>query len=180
MKKQCALFAALLLACGSPLTGGSDGFTATAQSQSREVSGIVYGSNGEPLIGAVITVKGTSRGVATDVDGKFVLSVAPGNVLQISYVGEKTQEIKIGSQKTLEIKMQSNVTDLDEVVVTALGLKKDKKSLGYSIDDIDAEELMKNKSNNPINSLSGKIAGVNITQTSGAAGAGYSSWRYVA
>ncbi len=172
MKKQCALFAALLLACGSPLTGGSDGFTATAQSQSREVSGIVYGSNGEPLIGAVITVKGTSRGVATDVDGKFVLSVAPGNVLQISYVGEKTQEIKIGSQKTLEIKMQSNVTDLDEVVVTALGLKKDKKSLGYSIDDIDAEELMKNKSNNPINSLSGKIAGVNITQTSGAAGAG--------
>lgn len=172
MKKQCALFAALFLACGSPLLGGADGFTATAQSQSGEVSGIIYGSNGEPLPGAVVSVKGTSRGVAADADGKFRISAAPGSVLQISFVGEKTQEIRVGSQKNYTIRMVSNVTDLEEVVVTALGLKKDKKSLGYSVDDIDADELMKNKSNNAINSLSGKIAGVNITQTSGAAGAG--------
>ena len=172
MKKQFALFTAFLLACGSPLISNYDGFTAMAQSQTREVTGIVYGSNGEPLTGAAVTVKGTSRGVATDIDGKFKIQAAPGNELQISYVGEKTQVIKVGSQTSLTIKMSSSVTNLDEVVVTALGIKKDKKSLGYAIEDINAEELMRNKSNNPINSLSGKIAGVNITQGSGAAGSG--------
>lgn len=172
MKKQFALFTAFLLACGSPLISNYDGFTAMAQSQTREVTGIVYGSNGEPLTGAAVTVKGTSRGVATDIDGKFKIQAAPGNELQISFVGEKTQVIKVGSQTSLTIKMSSSVTNLDEVVVTALGIKKDKKSLGYAIEDINAEELMRNKSNNPVNSLSGKIAGVNITQSSGAAGAG--------
>lgn len=148
------------------------GFSAVAQSQRGEVTGTVIGSNGEPLIGAVVTVKGTSRGVSTDADGKFTLAAAPGSVLQVSYVGEQTQEVRVGSQKNYEIRLSSNLTDLDEVVVTALGLKKDKKSLGYSVDDLNADELMKNKSNNAINSLSGKIAGVNITQTSGSAGAG--------
>lgn len=173
MKKLCAMFVTLFLAGGYPLctTGG---FTATAQSQQGAVSGIVYDSAGDPLIGAVVKVKGTNKGTTTDVDGKFTIDAKPGQTLVVSYVGEKTQEITVGSSRNYTVNLQSSSQNLDEVVVTALGLKKDKKSLGYSIDEIDSEELMRNKSANAINSLSGKIAGVTITQTSGAAGAGSS------
>ena len=174
MKKQCALLVALFLATGSPAWIGSQsiGFTATAQSYAGRVTGTVKDSKGEPLIGATIMVKGTSRGVTTDADGNFSIAAAPGNTIVISYVGEKTQEVKVGSSKTLNVTMSGNATNLDEVVVTALGIKKEKKSLGYAVDDLNADELMKNKSTNAINSLAGKIAGVNITQSSGAAGAG--------
>ena len=90
----------------------------------------------------------------------------------MSYVGAKTQEVAVGAARSYTVTLKSTTQNLDEVVVTALGIKKDKKSLGYAVDDLNADELMKNKSANAINSLSGKIAGVNITQTSGSAGAG--------
>lgn len=171
MKKQFALFVALSLAMGTPafLNMPTSGFTAIAQTQ--KATGIVTDSNGEPLIGASIMVKGTTRGTTTDINGKFSVNAAPGSSLVVSYVGQATKEVKVGNTP-LTIKLQGGGEQLDEVVVTALGIKKDKKSLGYAVDDLNADELMKNKNANAINSLSGKIAGVNITQSSGAAGSG--------
>ena len=171
MKKQFALFVALSLAMGTPafLNMPTSGFTAIAQTQ--KATGIVTDSNGEPLIGASVMVKGTTRGTTTDIDGKFSVNAAPGSSLVISYVGQATKVVKVGNTP-LTIALKATGEQLDEVVVTALGIKKDKKSLGYAVDDLNADELMKNKSANAINSLSGKIAGVNITQSSGAAGSG--------
>lgn len=172
MKKQLALFAALTLACGAPTAyvGSTiSGFSAVAQT--NKVAGTVVDETGEPLAGVSIIVKGKSGGVATDLDGKFAIVVAPGQTIKFSYVGYKTQEVAYSGQ-ALNIQMEPSATALDEVVVTALGIKKDKKSLGYAIDEINSDELMLNKNTNAINSLSGKIAGVQITQSSGAAGSG--------
>ena len=172
MKKQLALLAALAIACGAPagMTSlPSTGFT--AQAQTNKVSGVIRDAQGEPLIGATVKVKGTNRGAATDVDGKYSINANPGDVLVVSYIGSKPKEITVGSGN-MDITMEAGDQVLDEVVVTALGIRKDKKSLGYAVDDLKAEELMRNKNANAINSLSGKIAGVNITQSSGAAGSG--------
>ena len=116
-------------------------------------------------------VKGTKMGTATDVNGKFSIKAAQGSTLVVTYIGSKPTEVKV-TGSVVNVKVADGTTNLDEVVVTALGIKKDKKSLGYAVDDLSSEELMRNKSTNAINSLSGKIAGVNITQSSGAAGAG--------
>ena len=173
MKKQCVLLAALALACGVPAgftsVDSNVGFSAVAQT--NKVTGVVRDANGDPLIGATVKVKGTTRGTATDIDGKYSIVAAPGNTLVISYVGSQPMEVTV-TGSTMDVAMQDNNTNLSEVVVTALGIKKERKSLGYAVDDLKADELMRNKSANPINSLSGKIAGVNITQSSGAAGSG--------
>ena len=170
MKKQCALFVALFLAFGNPMWSGSESVGFTAVAQTGKVRGVVKDANGEPLIGATVMVKGTNNGVSTDASGAFSINAAAGKTLIVSYVGYKSKEVKAANG--LNVVLESTSTSLDEVVVTALGIKKDKKSLGYAIDDLSSEELMKNKSANALSSLSGKIAGVNITQSSGAAGAG--------
>ena len=171
MKKKCALLTALFLACGTP---SFSSFTAVAQTQQTaagKVTGTVTDSKGEPLIGATVQVKNSKVGTATDIDGRFSLNAKPGDVLVVSYVGQQPKTVKV-TAGVMNITLDANATVLEDVVVTALGIKKDKKSLGYAIDEIDSEELMRNKSTNAINSLSGKIAGVSITQSSGAAGAG--------
>ena len=173
MKKQCVLLAALAIAFGAPVgmtsVDSQLGFEAVAQS--NKVTGVVRDANGDPLIGATVMVKGTNRGTATDIDGRYSIAAAPGSTLVISYIGAKPMEMKVtGGNMDITMSEDSNV--LSDVVVTALGIKKDKKSLGYAVDDLKADELMRNKSANAINSLAGKIAGVNITQSSGAAGSG--------
>ena len=167
--KQFALFLALSCAGALPFTSGMTAMAQTAPA--GKATGQVVDAEGEPLVGATVTVKGTKTVVATDAEGKFSVTAKPGQTLQISYIGCANQDVKVGDGP-LSVVMQSSSTNLDEVVVTALGLKKDKKSLGYAIDDVNSEELMKNKSANPLTSLSGKVAGVNITQSSGAAGSG--------
>ena len=172
MKKQIALLAALVLACGAPIgtaSWQSTGFTASAQNS--KVTGVVRDGNGEPLIGATVQVKGTNRVTATDINGKYSIQAAPGSTLVIKYVGSPTQEVNV-TGSSMDINMSDANNTLDEVVVTALGIKKDRKSLGYAVEDLKADELMRNKNTNAINSLAGKIAGVSVTQTSGAAGSG--------
>lgn len=173
MKKQVALFTALSLACAMPALTGVPGvgFTASAQAAQTTVTGTVTDAQGEPLVGVSVMVKGTQKGGQTDIDGKFSVVGRPGQTLVLSYVGYRTKEVT-AAPTPMAIVMESTDTQLNEVVVTALGIKKDKKSLGYAIDELNADELMQNKSANAINSLSGKIAGVNVTQSSGAAGAG--------
>lgn len=139
------------------------------------VEGVVIDQNGDPLIGVNVLVKGTTKGTSTDFDGRFSLDdVEEDAVLVLSYIGYQTLEVQVDGRSELSIRMTSDSQMLDEVVVTALGIKKEKKALGYAVQDISSEELMKNKNTNLVNSLSGKIAGVNITQTSGGAGAGAS------
>lgn len=113
-------------------------------------------------------VKGTSNGTLTNPDGTFTLSnVAPGATIVFSSIGYKTVEVVYEGQP-VNVTIAEDNELLDESVVTALGIKRERKSLGYAVEDINASELMKNKTANAISSLSGKIAGVNITQSSGA------------
>ena len=140
--------------------------------QAKKITGKVVDAAGEPIIGASVLVKGSGTGAVTDVNGNFSVDAAAGSTLEVSFIGYKSVIIKVANATTYNVTLQDDSQALDEVVVTAMGIKKDRKALGYAIDNVGAEELMKNKSANAINSLAGKVAGVTITQTSGAAGAG--------
>lgn len=140
--------------------------------QTKKISGKVVDSAGEPIVGASVLVKEAGTGSVSDLDGKFTVEAAQGYTLMVSFVGYRTIEVKVTNETFYLVTLSDDAQALNEVVVTAMGIKKDRKSLGYAVEDISAEELMKNKSVNPINSLAGKIAGVNITQGGGAAGSG--------
>lgn len=140
--------------------------------QARKITGRVVDVSGEPIIGASVLVKGSGTGAVTDIDGNFTVNASVGSTLEISFIGYKAATVKVTNASSYAITLQDDSQALDEVVVTAMGIKKDRKSLGYAIADVNADELMRNKSVNPINSLAGKIAGVNITQGGGAAGTG--------
>lgn len=129
----------------------------------KSISGIVYG-DGEPLIGATIAVKGTSKGTITDIDGKFELSDIPEEaaVLVISYTGYTPLEMEIGATTFFEISLTASNILLDEVVVTSFGIERSKKALGYAVQDVDAADLVEARSTNVVNSLSGRVAGVQI------------------
>ncbi|MGH2645122.1 MAG: TonB-dependent receptor plug domain-containing protein, partial [Chitinophagaceae bacterium] len=142
--------------------------------QERTITGTVLSPGNTPIEGATVGIKGTSKGTLTDQNGKFKISADPGDILVVSTVGFTTSEIKVGNSSTVSITLQQGNKGLQEVVVTALGIKKDRRALGYSVSELNAKELMKNENTNVINSLVGKVPGVNITQFSGAAGAGAS------
>lgn len=174
-------FLAMMLA-GSFLAGttslaseskaGSLSEAAASQQQNRTVTGKVVDASGQGTVGIGVMVKGTSNGTLTNPDGTFTLSnVAPGATIVFSSIGYKTVEVVYEGQP-VNVTIAEDNELLDESVVTALGIKRERKSLGYAVEDINASELMKNKTANAISSLSGKIAGVNITQSSGAAGSG--------
>ena len=146
--------------------------TGAIWAQNVKVSGTVSDVNGEPLIGAYVLLQGTSTGTSTDVDGKYVLDVPANGTLVFQLMGMQEQAIPVNNRSVINVTMQEDAVMLEDVVVTALGIKKERKSLGYAVSDIKADELMKNKTANPISSLSGKIAGVNITQSGGGAGSG--------
>ena len=154
-----------------PKAGSLSKATASEQ-QNRTVTGKVIDASGQGTVGIGVMVKGTSNGTLTNTDGTFSLSnVAPGSTIVFSSIGYKTIEV-VWNGQTLNVTIAEDNELLDESVVTALGIKRERKSLGYAVEDINASELMKNKTANAISSLSGKIAGVNITQSSGAAGSG--------
>ena len=117
-------------------------------------------------------VKGTSRGTVSDADGHFTLSAPQGTTLEVSCIGFEKKTIKVPASGKVSVMLNEDSRSLGDVVVTAMGIKKERKALGYSVTDMKADELMKNKNTNVINSLAGKVPGVNITQSSGAAGAG--------
>ena len=140
--------------------------------QNVKVSGTVTDNSGEPLIGVYVLVEGTTTGTSTDFDGKYTLD-APANAnLVFTLMGMKNAVVAVNNRSTIDVVMEEDAVLLDDVVVTAMGIKKDRKALGYSVTEMKADELLKNKQTNVVNSLAGKIAGVNVTQGSGAAGAG--------
>ncbi|HDJ33923.1 MAG TPA: SusC/RagA family TonB-linked outer membrane protein, partial [Bacteroidetes bacterium] len=142
--------------------------------QAVVISGTVTSSvEGEgPIPGVQVVVKGTTIGTTTDIDGNYSLSVPEGTeTLVFHFVGMKTVEEKIEGRTTINVVMEPDVLGIDEVVVTALGITREKKALGYSVTDVSGEELARVKDANIVNTLQGKVAGVQITNASGAVGA---------
>lgn len=135
------------------------------------ISGTVNDSSGIPLPGVNVIVKGTSTGTATDFDGNFSLEVEAGAILEISYVGYKTEEINVEGQTTITVTLQEDAESLDEVVVTAQGIKKSKKALGYAVTQLKSQDVEKRPEANLAKTLQGKIAGVNISTSNGQTGA---------
>ena len=135
-----------------------------ANAQTKTVSGkVISADDGMGIPGVTVQVKGTTIGTTTDLDGMFSLSVEPTHkTLVFSYVGMSTQEIAIGDQTTFNVTMESEATLMDEVVVTALGITREKKSLGYATQQVSGDDINTIKNDNFINNLQGKSAGVNI------------------
>ncbi|MDR3269796.1 MAG: SusC/RagA family TonB-linked outer membrane protein [Tannerella sp.] len=175
-KLACMLFAVMAIAmAGNVAASANDGTSkepADLQQAGKTITGTVVDKNGEPLVGVSVSLQGTTVGTITDVDGKFSLKVSNDNqVLSFTYIGYKT--VTVSAQKNvIALTMEEDALLMDEVVVTAMGIRKERKALGYAVQEINSGELLKNKTANPINSLAGKIAGVNVTQSSGSAGSG--------
>ncbi len=136
------------------------------------VTGVVTSADDTfPVIGASIMEKGTTNGTITDFDGIYTLTVSDNATLVVSYVGMKSQEIKVTGPKH-DVVLQSDAIAVEEVVVTAMGVVQEKKRLNFAVQNIDSESLTQNKSANFVNSLQGKIAGVSVTNGSGSPNAG--------
>ena len=133
-------------------------------------SGTITDAQGEPLIGVSVLIKGTSNGTITDMDGNFKIQASKGDVLEISYVGYATQTITLANAQPLKITMGEDAQALDEVVVTALGIKRATKALSYNVQEVKGDELTTVKDANFMNSLAGKVAGVNINASSSGVG----------
>lgn len=137
----------------------------------RKVTGQVVDEQGEPLIGVNVLIKGSSTGVITDLDGNYTLNTSEKSpILQFSYIGYKSQDIPLKNQTLINLTMQSDTQIIDEVVVTALGIKRASKALSYNVQQVSEDELLKNKDANFINALSGKVAGVTINSSSSGVG----------
>ncbi|MEN0004554.1 MAG: SusC/RagA family TonB-linked outer membrane protein [Bacteroidota bacterium] len=134
----------------------------------RTLTGTVVDDIGEPLIGASVLVKGTSTGTVTEVDGTYSLQVPEdAKVLTFSYTGYTTQEVEIGTTNVIDMTLTFDVLNIDEVVVTAIGIERNKKDIGYAITTVGGDELTVARETNIVNSLQGKTSGVQITSQSG-------------
>ncbi|MEL4308994.1 SusC/RagA family TonB-linked outer membrane protein [Joostella sp. CR20] len=142
--------------------------------QEKTITGtITDGDDGMPLPGVTVVVKGTSQGTSADFDGNFTLdNVAPNAVLQFTMIGYTSQEISAAGKSVINISMSADAQQLDEVVVTSLGLTRDKKSLGYSVTELDGESVSLVKESNVASSLAGKVAGVVVTKSTSGVGGG--------
>lgn len=136
----------------------------------KKVSGIVIDENNEPLIGVNIKVEGSSEGAITDIDGNFNIMAPQGSTLSFTYVGYTPQTVKITDKNIYEIRLVSDTKQLNEVVVTALGIKREQKALSYNVQQVKADQLTEIKDANFVNSLNGKVAGVVINSSSSGVG----------
>lgn len=146
--------------------GAGPGMSVVDAPNGRLCQGIVKDEAGKTVIGASVTVSGTTLGVTTGIDGKFELrGVKKGDILRISFIGYETVEVVYNGQFT-EITLKQDTKQLEEVVVTALGIKREKKAVGYAVQEVKGEELLAARENNLANALTGKVAGVQITRSS--------------
>ena len=139
--------------------------------QDITVKGTVKDHTGEPVIGAGVVVKGTTRGTSTDIDGNYSISCARDAVLEFSFIGMETQNIPVAGNRTIDVVLQPDSEFLTESVVTALGITREKKTLGYAIQDVGGATLLDAHEANLANALTGKVAGVEIIRSSNGPGA---------
>lgn len=174
LTKNLVLFSLLVVMIdvkGENVPEYSDKQILTISQDRKIVKGKVVDDKGDPLIGANILEKNTTNGVITDIEGRFTLKLQNNDVLIISFVGYKSQEIQVKDDLPLLIEMSENAMQLDNIVVTALGIEKKESSLVYSIKQINGDELTRVKDPNMINTLAGKVSGVQINKTSSGLGA---------
>ena len=143
----------------------------TFAQEQRTITGTVTDDASMPLPGVNVLVKGTTRGVQTDFDGNYSIEAGTGEVLVFSYLGMKTTEFTVANNTTIDVVLAADAAQLEEVVVTALGIKREEKALGYSVQSIAGEGLTEARESNISNAISGKVAGVQVTGSSGAVGA---------
>ncbi len=153
-----------------PNSTASDTKASDAAPREETVTGTVIDSTGEPAIGVSVMIKGTNLGAVTDLDGNYTIKVRPGDVITYSYTGCAPQEVTVDPGANYNIALVESTTQLDEVVVTALGIRREQKSLSYNVQQITGDQLVENKDANFINSLAGKVAGVNINASSSGVG----------
>lgn len=139
--------------------------------QDRMLKGRILSKDGTSLPGASIIVKGSDKGTSAASTGEFSLSAPSNATLVISFIGYKSQEIAIGSQTLFDISLEEDASILSEVIVTALGIAREKKALGYSVQEVSGKQMTQARTTNFVNALSGKIAGVQVTGSNGAPGA---------
>ena len=151
-------------------TNGQSSLQEVQHGKNIVVKGKVVDKGGEAVIGANILVKGTSTGAVTDLDGNYTLSVSPNATLVFSYIGMKSQTVAVNNRKQIDVTLEDEAKAIDAVVVTALGIKRSEKALSYNVQKVDNSALTKVKEANFVNSLSGKVAGVNITRSSAGIG----------
>ena len=136
----------------------------------KKVAGKVVDESNEPLIGVNIKVEGSSEGAITDMDGNFTIAAPQGSILSFTYVGYTPQTVRITEKNVYTVKLMSDTRQLNEVVVTALGIKREQKALSYHVQQVKADAISGIKDANFINSLNGKVAGVNINSSSSGVG----------
>lgn len=132
--------------------------------------GKVSGANAQPLSGVSIALKGSTRGVSTNENGEFEIEAKRGDILVLSYVGYASQQITVTDAKRIDVSLTASGATMNEVVVTALGIRRERKSLGYSVTEVKGEELTQAREINIASSLEGKVAGLNVSTVSGGAG----------
>ena len=161
-RKGSLSFALCCLISGAGITSAfASTIPTSVTQQTRTVTGIVTDSKGEPLLGVNVVVKGTTNGTMTDMDGHFSLPAESNAVLVISYIGFVSQEVPANKQ-LIKIALKEDTQNLDEVVVTALGITRSEKALGYATQKFDGEELTRVKGVNIATSLSGRISGLRV------------------
>ncbi|HYX07932.1 MAG TPA: SusC/RagA family TonB-linked outer membrane protein [Bacteroidales bacterium] len=142
------------------------------KAQNRQITGTVSSAeDGSTFPGVTVSVKGTTTGTITDLEGNYKISVrSDAGALVFSYVGMQTQEVEIGNQTKIDVSLKPDLVGLDEVVVTAIGISRQKKTLGYSVSEVESDEITKARETNFLNSLSGKVSGLRVSQQSGTVG----------
>lgn len=155
----------LLMACLIMLQG-------LLYAQERTISGQVVDDNGESLPGVNVVLKGSTQGTITDLDGNYKVPLNGDDdaILVFSFIGMQTKELPVGGRSVLDVTLSQDVTQLTEVVVTAFGVEREKKALGYSVQDVKSDELTKTDQTSVLNSLQGKVAGAQISNAGGAIG----------
>ena len=165
-KLLCGLLLVGTVSLVMPLQSFAEPGTAEASpSQKIKVTGVVEDADG-PVIGASVVEKGTTNGIVSDIDGNFTLMVSPDATLKISYVGSEPVEVK-ATEAPMKITLEQSAQMLSEVVVTALGIKRDRKALGYGLEEVKGDAFEKAKETNVINSMAGRVAGLVVSQTAG-------------
>jgi TonB-linked SusC/RagA family outer membrane protein len=146
--------------------------TLIAHGQARQITGTVTdASDGTTLIGVTVLVKGTTIGTTTDLDGRYRINASPSDVLVFRFVGMETAEATVGERTIINIALNLTATTLQQVVVTALGIEREVRTLTYNVQNVGSDEIMASRQENLVNALQGRVSGVQITSTGGAPGA---------
>lgn len=147
------------------------GAAVMVSAQNKQISGKVTDANGDPVPGASVLLRGTTTGTVTNLDGTYVLSAAPTDVLEFTFFGMKSQNVTVGDHTVINVTMQDDSMALDEVVVTAMGISRSEKTLGYSATTVKSDDIVSARSTNLTNAMAGKVAGVQVQASSSDPGA---------